>query len=118
MEILNRLLEPQNLQLIAELVIAFLYITGRITRGQFMAEQMKAKGIIESDQAKSVAVDSATKPITFVFDLLNMVPVLNSKVPVINMSIPDMGKSLIQGPIGLISDILHNIPLLGTNINK
>lgn len=118
MDILNKLLEPEVLEIIVTAIIGFLYITGRITRGQFVAEQMKYKGIIEPSAAKGVAVNDVTKPITVIFDILNAVPVVNTKLPLINMSVPDIAKGVIQAPVGLLSDILHNIPLLGTNIKK
>lgn len=116
MDIVQRLLEVDNLKLIIELVFAYMYISGRITKGQFIAEQMKVKGMISPDEAKSTAVESATKPVTVVFDLLNMVPILNIKLPILGLSLPDIGKGLVQAPIGVLSDILHNIPLIGTNI--
>lgn len=117
-DILLKLLEPENLNTIVGVIIGFLYITGRITRGQFIAEQMKFKGIIDGSEAKNVAVNDATKPITVIFDVLNAIPIVNTKIPIINVSVPELAKGLIQAPFGLVNDILHNIPFLGTNINN
>lgn len=116
MEILNKLLEPEVLEIVLTSIIGFLYITGRITRGQFIAEQMKYKGLIKPCQAKSTAVEDVTKPITVIFDVLNTIPVVNTKIPLINVSVPDIAKGIIQAPVGMLNDLLHNIPFLGTRV--
>lgn len=126
LDIINTLFDHEKLDAIFTIVIAILYLTGRITKGQFIAEQSKAKGIIRgtSDEikssAKQLAINSALTPLTAVFDVLDAIPVVNSKLPVINQSVPGMGKSIIQtvvgAPIGLISDILINIPFVGSKV--
>ena len=81
-----------------------------------MAEQMKSKGFIDKQEAKAAAVEGFTKPVTIVLDVLDYIPILNTRIPLINQSIPGLAKSIIQAPVGLINDILHNLPLLGTRV--
>jgi hypothetical protein len=113
---IEKLLEPEVRELLLTSLIGFLYITGRITRNQFMAEQMKSKGVIDKQEAKAAAVEGFTKPVTIVLDVLDYIPILNTRIPLINQSIPGLAKSIIQAPVGLISDILHNLPWLGTRV--
>jgi hypothetical protein len=113
---IEKLLEPEVREILLTSLIGFLYITGRITRNQFMAEQMKSKGFIGKQEAKATAVEGVTKPITVILDVLDYIPILNARLPFVNQSIPGITKSIIQLPIGLISDILHNFPLLGTRV--
>lgn len=116
--IIMKLLEQETLTLILEILTIVLYLTGRITKKQFETEQLKSAGNIQPSKAKETAVDLVTKPVTIVFDLLNEVPIINSKLPFLNVSVPDIGKSIVQYPIGILNDVLHNFPIFGTNVNK
>lgn len=116
--LIDKILDQQTLLLILEILTVVLYLTGRITKGQFIAEQKKRKGIIKTRDAKKEAVNAVTKPVTVIFDVMDEIPVVNTKLPVINMSVPILAKSIIQAPIGIISDILHNAPIFGSNIKK
>lgn len=117
-DIIMKLLDQGTLTLILEILTIVLYLTGRITKKQFETEQLKSAGTIQPSDAKETAVDLVTKPVTIVFDFLNQVPIVNSKLPFLNVSIPDIGKSIVQYPIGILNDALHNFPIFGTNINK
>mgnify|MGYP007090457637 CR=1 FL=1 len=80
-DIIMKLLDQGTLTLILEILTIVLYLTGRITKKQFETEQLKSAGTIQPSDAKETAVDLVTKPVTIVFDLLNQVPIVNSKLP-------------------------------------
>lgn len=111
--LLIKLMEPNTLQLISEIIILALYLTGRITKAQLIAEQLKAKSPMASEDAKKLAVDKATVPLTFIFDALNQIPVLNTQLPFVKASVPELGKTLVQFPFGILNDILFNTPIFG-----
>lgn len=118
-EIISRILEPGVIEKLKWGLIAFFYVIGRITKSQFMAEQAQVHGELDINQTKKdFAVNIATGPATFIFDILNQIPVINTKIPFLNVSIPDIGKTVIQWPIGVASDVLHNAPIIGSNIKK
>ena len=113
---IDKLFEPEVIEMLLTTLIGIMYLTGRITRHQFIAEQMKTKGRIYKQEAKETAVEGVTKPVTILLDVLDYIPVLNTRIPFINQSIPRLAKGLIQAPVGLISDLLHNLPLFGTRV--
>lgn len=116
--ILQKLADPDFQVWLFGCLSAVLYLTGRITKQQFIAEQMKAKGVIAKDEAKEQAVSGVAKPITTIIGLLNYLPLVGTKLPVLNKSVPDVINTIIETPIGLLGDILHNLPVVGTNINN
>jgi hypothetical protein len=117
-EIISKLSEPEVVMWLLGCLSSILYLTGRITKKQFIAEQKKQKGLIGKWEAKNSAASEVVKPITKVIKLLNYVPVVNTKIPIINKSIPDVATILLEGPIGFLGDLLHNTPGIGTNVNK
>lgn len=113
---IEKLAEKDVMDIIVSCIIGFLYVSGRITRGQFVAEQMKFKGRISREEAKQVAVDNVTRPITIVFDILDSIPIINTKIPGLGFSVPGAAKVIFQAPFGLASDFLHNFPIFGTRV--
>lgn len=114
-ELISRLLDPE---VILSAITIILYLCGRITKKQLIAEQEKQKGLISKDKAKDSVKKNVAKPLTGIINLLNYVPGLSAKIPLINKSIPDVAINLIEAPVGFLSDILHNLPFIGTNVNK
>jgi hypothetical protein len=111
-ELLNLISDPKVV------IILFLYLTKRITAKQFEAEQKKARGLIAIWEAKDDAAQNVVKPITACIKLLNYVPGINIKIPFVNKSAPDLVSSVLEGGAGILGNVLHNIPFIGTNINK
>lgn len=122
MSYLHYLLKPEILQtlvIILAILNSILYLTNRITKAQFMAEQMQVHSLLNPGQTKKqVAMDQTTKPLTFIFDMLDQVPIINTKIPIVNTSVPGLVKTIIQFPIGALSDILHNAPFIGSKVNE
>ena len=116
MEILHKCQEPDTLQAILEAVLLGLYLVGRITNTQFVVEQEKLKGITPKDQAKDVMAQKVLGPVGQILDAVDMLPILNTKIPVINLSIPSLAKGILGQSIGFLGDLLHNTPLIGTNV--
>jgi hypothetical protein len=113
---IEKLAEKEVLDIIISVVIGYLYVSGRITRGQFVAEQMKYKGMIQREDAKKAAVDNITRPVTVIFDVMDAIPVVNTKIPGLGLSLPGVAKVIFQAPFGLASDFLHNFPVFGTRV--
>jgi len=117
-ELIKKLLEPDVLNQVFGTGLLVLYLLGRITKNQFIAEQMKIKGLIEKDDAKKQMVQNVLGPGNLIFEILNLLPIINTKIPAIQLSVPDILQRICWSSIGLIGDILHNFPGIGTNINK
>ncbi|MFC1616782.1 hypothetical protein ACFL2K_01020 [Candidatus Margulisiibacteriota bacterium] len=115
---IKKIMEPESISQILGVVIFISYLMGRITKKQFVAEQMKVKGLIDKSQAKRTMEKSVLGPINGLFEVLNFVPGINKKLPVVNLSVPEVLQNVSCGSIGFIGDILHNFPGFGTNINK
>lgn len=109
-------IEPEVLNQVLGSVALVLYLTGRITRKQFMAEQKKQKGIILPKEAKKVVANEVSGVVGKAFDLVDKVPVVNKKLPLINMSVPQLAKGIVTGPLGLLSDIILNAPVVGNKV--
>lgn len=118
--IINKLLEPETLVIILQIVIGILYLTGRITKSQFIIEQKKAQNRVTKTkrETRRAAAEHAVLPITTTLTLLDQLPILNTKLPFINASIPTIAKNVVVAPIEVISDIIFNFPLFGNNAKK
>lgn len=99
-------------------IILILFITGRITKKQFKAEQKKIKGMIPSSQCKSDMEEEVIGIIGKGLDLADKVPGLNFRIPLINQSIPKIAKGLLKGTVGILGDVMHNAPVVGTNVKS
>ncbi len=118
METLHKLLEPEVLNTVLSILSLVLYLIGRITRQQFVAEQMKSKGMISKEEAKPVMADNVIGVVGSALDLIDAIPVINTRLPVVNASIPTLAKNILTSAVGLLGDILHNIPVVGTNVSR
>lgn len=118
LETLQKIAEPETMNTILGSVALFLYLTGRITKKQFIAEQKKQKGMILPKEAKKVVAEEVSGVVGKAFDLIDKVPVINKKLPLINMSVPKIAKGVVTGPLGLLSDIIFNTPVLGNKVKK
>lgn len=115
---LTKLVDPEIIQTILFVIIGTQYLFGRITKKQFIIEQKKAKGLIKKEDAKTEMAKSVLGPIALPLDMLNYIPIVNTRIPGINKSVPDIVKEVIASPFGLLGDILHNIPFGGTNVKE
>jgi hypothetical protein len=115
---MDKFLDPDVLSTIWLTVALIFYLLGRITKKQFMVEQLKAKTFLTPGVAKDRMVEMVTRPLTFIFDFLNLVPVIKTKLPLVELSVPSLFKWVVQLPIGFIGDLLHNLPVIGTKVKK
>lgn len=111
--LISKVSDPEVFKLILESVAVVLYLTGRITKAQLLTEQIKAKSPMASSDAKSMAVDKASLPLTFIFDALDQIPVINTKIPGLNASLPQTAKTIVQFPFGVLNDLIFNTPIFG-----
>lgn len=119
-DFLNRLSEPDTLLIIFQILIAVLYLTGRITKAQFMTEQESISARIRptSKEKKEMAVDNTLGPIAVVLDVADHIPVINTKLPIVNDSVPGIVRKVLGAPVGILSDLLMNMPLFGSKVVK
>jgi|GEM_PF-6528299 len=115
-EILQKVQEPETFKAIVGVISLVLYLSGRITKQQFVVEQEKAKGITAKENAKDAMVQKVLGPIGPILDAVDQIPLVNTKIPVLNTSIPSLAKDILSGAIGLFGDILHGSPGKGTNV--
>ncbi len=116
LEIIQKMTEPESLNTILSAIALFLYLTGRITKKQFMAEQKKSKGIILPREARNDVSNEMLGVIGTVINGLDKVPVLNTKLPLLKRSLPQIAKFMVTGPLGILSDIVFNIPVIGNKV--
>lgn len=113
MTTLQKILEPEVL---LGIVTTFLYITGRISKKQFVVEQKKAKGMIPKTSARQEMEKEVVGVVGKVLDVADMVPGINARLPIINKSVPKLAKGLLSGCVGLIGDVMYHAPLIGSKV--
>ena len=116
--IFKKVLEPEVLAQIMIGFNLFLYVIGRITKKQLIAEQMKSKQGLKKEKAKDFVAEASLGVIHSALDTLDKVPVLNTKLPLIKLSVPSIAKLVAKAGAGGLSDFIFNFPGLGANVNK